>query len=167
RGGRRGDDRLPRRSGCGLLNSAAGDQNRRRSQRQDHRRDTARIDDAFLSPRGAQPGRTRRERSHGSPARRGRRDRRRVTAAALTIHNAYPFMQMGWPVLADLSKSNFIYPSSCVATSRALIKSSGPMVERFLRGYTEAIRLIKKDTAFAERTIRKWQRETDPLVVKK
>ena len=91
----------------------------------------------------------------------------RVTAAALTIHNAYPFMQMGWPILADLSKSDFVYPSSCVASSRALIKSSGPMVERFLRGYTEAIRMIKKDTAFAERTIRKWQRETDAVVVKK
>ena len=91
----------------------------------------------------------------------------RVTAAALTIHNAFPFLQMGWPVLADLSKTDFVYPSSCVASSRALIKSSGPMVERFLRGYTEAIRMIKKDTAFAERTIRTWQRESDPVVVKK
>src|ERR1043166_3709545 len=52
----------------------------------------------------------------------------RVTAAALTIHNAYPFMQMGWRILADLAKSDFVYPSSCVASSRALIKSKGPMV---------------------------------------
>ncbi|HEX2387226.1 MAG TPA: hypothetical protein VHL99_11715, partial [Candidatus Binatia bacterium] len=91
----------------------------------------------------------------------------RVTAAALTIHNAYPFMQMGWPVLADLSKTDFIYPSSCVASSRTLVKSSGPMVERFLKGYLEAIRMIKKDTAFAERSLKQWQRETDSVIVKK
>lgn len=91
----------------------------------------------------------------------------RITAAALTFHNAYPFMQMGWPILADLSKTDFIYPSSCVASSRALVKSSGPMVERFLKGYLEAIRMIKKDTAFAERSLKQWQRETDPVIVKK
>jgi len=91
----------------------------------------------------------------------------RVFAAALTFHNAYPFMQMGWPILADLSKSDFIYPSSCVASSRALVKTNGPMVERFLKGYIEAIRVIKKDTAFTERALKQWQRETDPVVVKK
>lgn len=91
----------------------------------------------------------------------------RVMASALTFHNAYPFIQMGWPVLADLSKSDFIYPSSCVASSRALVKSSGPMVERFLKAYLEAIRMIKKDTAFAERSMARWQRESDPVIVKK
>lgn len=91
----------------------------------------------------------------------------RVFASALTFHNAYPFMQMGWPILADLSKTDFIYPSSCVASSRGLVKSNGPMVERFLKGYLEAIRVIKKDTVFTERSLTRWQRETDPVVVKK
>jgi NitT/TauT family transport system substrate-binding protein len=91
----------------------------------------------------------------------------RVYASALTFHNAYPFMQMGWPILADLSKTDFIYPSSCVASSRSLVKSNGPMVERFLKGYLEAIRVIKKDAAFTERSLKQWQRETDPVVVKK
>lgn len=91
----------------------------------------------------------------------------RIAAATMTFHNAYPFMQMGWPVLADLSKGDFVYPSSCVASSRALVKSSPALVDRFLRAYLEAIRVIKKDAAFTERVFKKWQRETDALVVKK
>lgn len=93
----------------------------------------------------------------------------RVTAAALTFHNAYPFMQMGWPVLVDLSraKSDFIYPPSCVASSRAFVKNNSALVERFLKAYLEAIRVIKKDAGATERIFKKWQRETDPLVVKK
>lgn len=93
----------------------------------------------------------------------------RVTAAALTFHNAYPFMQMGWPVLVDLSKakSDFIYPPSCVASSRAFVKNNGALVERFLKAYLEAIRVIKKDSATTERVFKKWQRETDAVVIKK
>ncbi|MGH7769719.1 MAG: ABC transporter substrate-binding protein [Candidatus Binatia bacterium] len=91
----------------------------------------------------------------------------RVTAAALTFHNAYPFMQMGWPILTDLSKTDFVYPPSCVASSRAFVRNNPALVERFLKAYVEAIRLIKKDSALGERVLKKWQRETDSLVVKK
>lgn len=91
----------------------------------------------------------------------------RVAAAALPFRNTYPLTQTGWPLLVDLSTANFIYPSSCVATSRSFIKSSPNIVERFLRGYIESIRLVKKDGAFAERVVRKWHRETDPAFIKK
>ena len=93
----------------------------------------------------------------------------RVIAAALTFHNAFPFMQMGWPVLVDLSKakSDFVYPSSCVASSRAFIKNNSALVERFLKAYLEALRIIKRDSAATERIFKKWQRETDALVAKK
>jgi NitT/TauT family transport system substrate-binding protein len=93
----------------------------------------------------------------------------RVMAAALTFHNAFPFMQMGWPVLVDLSKAktDLVYPPSCVASSRAFVKSNAALVERFLKAYIEALRVIKKDAAATERIFKKWQRETDPLVVKK
>ncbi len=90
-----------------------------------------------------------------------------IAAAALTFHNAYPFLQMGWPVLADLSKGDFVYPPSCVASSRALVKNNAAMVERFLKAYLEAIRVIKKDAAFTERVLKKWQRETDAVVARK
>ena len=49
----------------------------------------------------------------------------RVAAAALPFRNTHPLIQMGWPVLVDLSTANFAYPSSCVATSRAFLKSNG------------------------------------------
>ncbi len=91
----------------------------------------------------------------------------RVAAAALPFRNTFPLMQLGWPVLVDLSSPSFIYPSSCVATSRAFIKSNPAVVERFLKAYIEATRLTKRDSALAERVIRKWHRETDAALIKK
>ncbi len=91
----------------------------------------------------------------------------RVAAAALPFRNTYNLIQTGWPLLADLSTPNFIYPSSCVATSRTLIKNNPARVERFLKAYVEAIRVIKKDSALVERVVAKWHRETDPEFIKK
>jgi len=91
----------------------------------------------------------------------------RVAAAALPLRNTYALIQMGWPVLVDLSTPNFIYPSSCVATSRAFIKSNPAAVERFLKAYIESTRLIKKDSALVEQVIKKWHRETDSVFIKK
>jgi len=91
----------------------------------------------------------------------------RVMAAALTLHNALPLMQMGWPVLVDLSKAEFLYPPSCVASSRAFVRNNPGLVERFLKAYLEAIRVIKKDSGLTERVFKKWQRETDSSVIKK
>lgn len=91
----------------------------------------------------------------------------RVAAAALTFRNAYPLMQKGWPVLVDLSGADFIYPPSCVASSRAFVRSNPALVERFLKAYLEAIRVIKKDSPFTERVFKAWHRETDPGLIKK
>lgn len=91
----------------------------------------------------------------------------RVAAAALPYRNTYNLIQGGWPLLVDMSAPSFVYPSSCVATSRAFIKSQPAVVERFLRGYMEATRLIRKDSAFVEQVIRKWHRETDGPFIKK
>ena len=39
-------------------------------------------------------------------------------------------------------------------------------MEDFLRAYVAGIQLIKKDQGFAEKSLAKWLRETDPAVVK-
>ena len=67
----------------------------------------------------------------------------RVAAAALPYRNTYSLIQAGWPLLVDQSTANFVYPSSCVATSRSFLKSNPAVVERFLKAYVEATRLIK------------------------
>jgi NitT/TauT family transport system substrate-binding protein len=89
----------------------------------------------------------------------------KIAAAALNIRYAIAFLQRKWPMLIDLTKTDLVYPSSCVTSSRALVKSEPKTVENFLAGYTEAIQLIKKDQAFAERTLMKWTREKDAVVV--
>lgn len=91
----------------------------------------------------------------------------RIAAAALTNRYALPFLQRSWPMLVDLSTTDLIYPSSCVATSRKFVKSEPKLVENFLRAYVSGIQLIKRDTGFAERSFAKWLRENDALIVKK
>jgi len=91
----------------------------------------------------------------------------RISAAALTNRYALPFLQRGWPMLVDLSTTDLIYPSSCVASSRAFVKAEPKLVEDFLRAYIAGIQLIKNNQSFAEKSFAKWLRENDPVVIKK
>lgn len=91
----------------------------------------------------------------------------RISMAALTNRYAIPLLQKGWPVFVDLSTTDLVYPSSCVASSRAFVKAEPKLVEDFLRAYVAALQLIKKDANYAERTFAKWLREKDPYLIKK
>jgi NitT/TauT family transport system substrate-binding protein len=91
----------------------------------------------------------------------------RIAAAALTTRYAISFLDRGWPVLVDLSKTDLIYPSSCVTSSRAFIKAEPKLTEDFLRAYVAAIHLIRKDRALAEKSFAKWLREKDLGIVKR
>lgn len=91
----------------------------------------------------------------------------RIAVAALNVRYAIPFLRRNWPVLVDLTKTDLIYPSSCVTSSRTFVKSEPKVVEDFLSAYVAGIQLIKKDLGFAERSLMKWTRETDPYVVTK
>src|SRR5919109_4951349 len=79
----------------------------------------------------------------------------RIAAAALTIRYAIPFLQRNWPVLVDLSRTDLVYPASCVASSRAYVRSEPKAVDDFLRAYVAGIRSIKKDQALAEKSFSK------------
>jgi ABC-type nitrate/sulfonate/bicarbonate transport system substrate-binding protein len=94
-------------------------------------------------------------------------DAGRIAAAALTTRYAIPFLQRGWPVLVDLSTTDFVYPSSCVASSRAFIRAEPKLTEDFLRAYVGGIQLIKKNHQFAEKSFAKWMREKDAGIVKR
>lgn len=91
----------------------------------------------------------------------------RIAAAAITHRYALPFLQRGWPLLVDLSTTDLVYPSSCVASSRAFVKAESKLVEDFLRAYVAGIQLIKRDATFAEKSFTKWLRERDANLVKK
>ncbi len=91
----------------------------------------------------------------------------RIAAAALTTRYAIPFLDRGWPVLVDLSKSDTVYPSSCVTSSRAFIRAEPKATEDFLRAYVAAIELIRRDHHAAEQSFAKWLREKDAAVVKR
>ena len=73
-------------------------------------------------------------------------------------------MQRNWPVLADLSKSDLVYPSSCVTSSRSFVKAEPKTVNAFLNAYVSAIQVIKKDQKLAEKSLIKWLRKKSRLI---
>ena len=91
----------------------------------------------------------------------------RIDAAALPFNLALPYLEKNWPVLLDLTKTDFAYPASCVVSSRAFVKQNPNTVDRFLRAYVESIHLIKKNLAFAEKVFKKWLRQDDPEIARK
>jgi NitT/TauT family transport system substrate-binding protein len=91
----------------------------------------------------------------------------RIAAAALPFDLALPYLQKGWPVLLDLSKTDFVYPASCVVSSRSFVKDNGDTVERFLKAYVEAIHLLKKDPGAGERAYIKWLKPKDTQIAKR
>jgi NitT/TauT family transport system substrate-binding protein len=90
-----------------------------------------------------------------------------IDAAALPFNLALPYLQKGWPVLLDLTKTDFVYPASCVVSSRAFIKESPRVVDRFLRAYVDAIHVIKQDRPLTEKIFTKRLRQSDPDIVKR
>jgi NitT/TauT family transport system substrate-binding protein len=91
----------------------------------------------------------------------------RIAAAALTNRYAIPFLERGWPMLVDLSTTDLVYPSSCVASSRAFVRAEPKVVENFLQAYVAGIQLIKNDQIFAEKSLVKWLKERDRDVARK
>ena len=91
----------------------------------------------------------------------------RVSMAALTNRYAIPLLARGWPMFLDLSTTDFVYPSSCVTSSRSFVKNEPRLVDDFLRAYVAGIHLVKKDQNFAERSFSKWQREKESPLLRK
>jgi NitT/TauT family transport system substrate-binding protein len=91
----------------------------------------------------------------------------RLAAAALSYRNALPFLDRNWPVLLDLTKTDFSYPPSCIASSQAYVKSKPRAVEGFLKGFVEGISQIKKDRVLAQKIYKKYYQERDDTIVEK
>ena len=88
----------------------------------------------------------------------------RVAAAPLSYRDSIPFVERGWPIMVDLTNS-IKYPPSCVASTRAFVKSNPVTVERFLKAYTEAIHVIKTNPPLAKKVYAKTYRETNAKVI--
>jgi NitT/TauT family transport system substrate-binding protein len=91
----------------------------------------------------------------------------RIAAAALSYRNALPFLNRNWPVLLDLTKTDFSYPPSCIASSNAYVRKKPKAVEGFLKAYVEAISQIKKDRILAKKIYKKYYQERDDTIVDK
>lgn len=92
---------------------------------------------------------------------------RRIAAAALSYRNALPFLDRKWPVLVDLTKTDFSYPPSCLASSQTYIKNNPTAVNGFLKAYVEAISIVKTDFPLARKVYKKYYHERDDTIVEK
>jgi NitT/TauT family transport system substrate-binding protein len=72
-----------------------------------------------------------------------------IVASAMSFGTGLPFLDRNWPVLVDLSKTDFVYPASCVISSRSYVAKAKDTVERVMKAYTEGIQLIKINQAYA------------------
>jgi len=91
----------------------------------------------------------------------------RLAAAALSYRNALPFLDRNWPVLLDLTKTDFSYPPSCIASSQAYVRNKPQAVEGFLKACVEGIAQIKQDRVLAKKIYKKYYQERDDTVVDK
>ncbi len=72
-----------------------------------------------------------------------------ISASALSFGTGLYFLEKNWPVLVDLSKTDFVYPASCVISSRSFVAKAKGAVEQVMEAYTEAIHVIKLNEAYA------------------
>jgi NitT/TauT family transport system substrate-binding protein len=91
----------------------------------------------------------------------------KIGFAALTLRSAIRFLDQGWPLFVDLTRTNLAYPASCVTSSRAYIRAEPKATEDFLRAYVAAINLIRRDHHAAEKSFAKWLREQNAALVKR
>jgi NitT/TauT family transport system substrate-binding protein len=91
----------------------------------------------------------------------------RLAAAALSYRNALPFLDKNWPVLLDLTKTDFSYPPSCIASSQAYVRNRPQAVEGFLKAFVEGIAQIKQDRVLAKKIYKKYYQERDDTIVDK
>ena len=85
----------------------------------------------------------------------------RIAAAALTIKDVLPFMQRDWPVLADLTKSDLVYPSSCVTSTRAFVKADPKTVNCLLERLRERHPADQERSKTGGATLIKWLKEKE------
>lgn len=72
-----------------------------------------------------------------------------IVASAMSFGTGIHFLERGWPVLVDLSKTDFVYPASCVISSRSFVAKDKDIIERVMKAYTEALHLIKINQVYA------------------
>ena len=91
----------------------------------------------------------------------------RISAATVTIRDALPFIQRNWPVLIDLTKTDLIYPSSCVTSSHTFVKTEPKVVENFLKAYVAGIQLSQEGSELRGTISKEVDEEKDPYAVSK
>jgi NitT/TauT family transport system substrate-binding protein len=82
--------------------------------------------------------------------------------AALLSPDALPIMtREGYPDLADMSKTDILYPFQAVTTSRAFMEKNPGAAERYLRAIYRGIKLFRDEPALAQQALAAQSAEMD------
>lgn len=74
--------------------------------------------------------------------------------------------QQGFHVLFDLAKQKVPAANTVVATTGAYLKSHRAVVQSYVDSLIEALAGLRKDQAVSDRALGKWEKITDPTVLK-
>lgn len=73
--------------------------------------------------------------------------------------------QLGYRELADLAQADFPYASIVLIARRQLLRERAPLVESFLKAYSEGAALYRKDKSLAFRVLSKYTKTNDEKVL--
>jgi ABC-type nitrate/sulfonate/bicarbonate transport system substrate-binding protein len=74
---------------------------------------------------------------------------------------------MGYHAVIELSRLPIDYPLNGIVTRRQFLRGSRDTAKRFLRAWSEGIRVLKTDKEFSSRVLGKYLRVDDPEVLDK
>lgn len=88
-----------------------------------------------------------------------------VDAGVLSPPTTFKAQQAGLKELVDFSTLNLPFYQSAVVARKSWIKDNPDTVRKFVKAYVEAIALIKKNKATAEKVLSKYSKTTDQTVL--
>ncbi len=88
-----------------------------------------------------------------------------VEAGALSPPTNFRARKAGFSELIDLSKDGPEYVSVALGSTRSFVKANEETTRRFIRGYSEGVRLLKADKTVGIRAIQKYARIKEPEIL--
>jgi NitT/TauT family transport system substrate-binding protein len=89
----------------------------------------------------------------------------RIAAGALADPFTDAAKRLGYKEIADIASMGLEFPFVGIATKKSYIKDNMDTVQRFVRGYTEAIAIYKNNPEFAMKVTSKYTGIKDPSIL--
>ncbi len=90
---------------------------------------------------------------------------RAIVAAPFSTPTNVQAAQVGARVLVNMGKAGLYFPHDAWMARRSFIQSRADLVKRVLMAYSEGVHLLHTDMELSKRTLRKYTRMSDPVII--